>query len=106
MLNNPGSSQGAQAMPRTIGGSSLDCTNQATPPSDIGVSSALKELVQEIYENARLGDNIKNCIGISVPDKDPTPQPDISLFSILRDATYRVRRTNEHLGDILRHLTT
>lgn len=81
--------------------------NQAAPsvPPDSGITSAIKELLDAINDNSITVGNIKQALGIDSPEKGTAAAPQASsLVQVLRSAIYRVRNTNEHLYEILRHI--
>lgn len=80
---------------------------ESAPPQPTGIATAMQELAQEVAEASQRAENLRSALGISQPSdpqqKNPS-QP--ALVDTLRDLTYRLRKSNADLGDVLRHLTS
>jgi hypothetical protein len=80
--------------------------NDPQPQMETGISSAMKELINEINENCTLADNLKSSLGMSSPEQSNAKETDTNLYGVIKALTYRMRSNNNHFGDVLRHLNS
>ncbi|MGA8730304.1 MAG: hypothetical protein WB608_16235 [Terracidiphilus sp.] len=81
---------------------------QAAQAQDTGLVSAATELIEAVQDNAASARALEEALGISSPEKEaggPAPSPS-SLLQVLRAAISRVRNTNEHLYQVIRHINS
>ena len=76
------------------------------PKADYGVSSALRELLEEINETRNLSENLKSGLGISQPEGAENAAQPAGLCAWILEATRSIRKSNSNLGDCLRHLNS
>ena len=76
------------------------------PKADYGVSSALRELLEEINETRNLSENLKSGLGISQPEGTENAAQLAGLCAWIQEATRSIRKSNSNLGDCLRHLNS
>lgn len=95
------------SIPMSIGATQGGLAAQGTAQqiAQPGLSSALKELFEEIVQNAQLSESLSSALGISVPKDAPGKEGESSLYGAVRSAIYRIRQSNGDLNQVLQHLS-
>ena len=97
-----------------FGENQMQATNAPMPngivgaqAQETGIVSTVKELVEAVQDNALSTRSLEDALGIANPEKETAPSPvPTSLIQTLRATIYRVRNTNEHLYQIIRHINS
>lgn len=77
------------------------------PQVEFGVRSALQQLIEEAGALGKSSQELRNTLGISVPEQSaPKPPPSGNLVGLISEVTDRIRSANYAINDSLRHLTT
>lgn len=78
-------------------------------PTELGLSSAVKELWSEVCESVNLAQNLRSSLGISIPsasDLNKGSEPPQSPCAMLRELVYGLRKANADFGEVLRHVNS
>jgi hypothetical protein len=77
-----------------------------TAPMQIGVMSAMRELIDAVNETANLSDNLSSSLGISQPPEGKAAAGPEALLGVVVELTRRLRSSNLSLSESLRHLNS